>query len=373
MGAALRGNLDDFAIPEIFQLIGHQRKTGLLEVSGTKGRTRVAFDGGALVWAAPVGEDEFASLAGFLVRCGLVPYPVVQAKMSESRVSARALPDLLVAEEIVEEQDIRAISDLMTRETLFALMAQVGGSFEFLAGPVDHDLPSDRLMVAEQILMDGMRMQDEWKTFAGQLPDEADVLEMLVPVDDYCARLEDGAKVDADRVRLVSHFVNGENSFRNIIDLSRLGTFSAGRLLADLRRAGIVDVVDPAYRNHRRRRGAGIGRVMAWAKFSLAACLPLILLAGVSVGLFAKHLDRLSGPGRSIAQRPLEDARAQFGRQRLHNLLEARRHGTGLWPHGLNFLAQADEGVEGGLTPESASAYYYMRRGDGIVLLAPRR
>ena len=34
MAVALRGNLSDFGIGEVFQLIGQQRKTGVLEVDG---------------------------------------------------------------------------------------------------------------------------------------------------------------------------------------------------------------------------------------------------------------------------------------------------------------------------------------------------
>ena len=56
MPAALKGNLDDFGIAEIFQLIGHQRKTGILDVHGPKNHVRAAFDQGALAWAEPVGE-----------------------------------------------------------------------------------------------------------------------------------------------------------------------------------------------------------------------------------------------------------------------------------------------------------------------------
>ena len=49
MSVALHGNLRDFGIGEVFQLIGQQQKTGLLEVSDEELRLRIAFDGGAVV------------------------------------------------------------------------------------------------------------------------------------------------------------------------------------------------------------------------------------------------------------------------------------------------------------------------------------
>jgi hypothetical protein len=228
-------------------------------------------------------------------------------------------------------------------------------------------------MVAEQVLMDGMRMQDEWQTFAAEIPADADVLDSFGSVDDYCQRLEDGGQGGSERVRLVSALANGNHSFREIIDLSRLGTFAAGKIIADLRRSGLIEVASPALRPRRRRQRGVVARVVGFGKLAIATAVPILLLGMVTVGLFIQRLDTGPIKGRVIAYRPLEEARAQFARQRLHNLLEARRHGSGLWPHELDFLSQGGWGEHEGLTRESVSAYYYMRRGDGIVLLAPRR
>ena len=373
MAVALRGNLKDFAIAEIFQLIGHQRKTGLLEINAPTSRMRVAFDGGALVWAAPVGDDEEGALRDFLARCGLVSSRVLEAKMHEGRASARPLSDLIVSEGLVSHEDIEAVSFLMTQETLFELMGLEGGSFEFLARSISHETPPGQMMVAEQVLMDGMRMQDEWRTFAEELPAEGDILESFGSAEDYCQRLEDGGQGGSERVRLVSALVNGRRSFRDIIDRSRLGTFAAGKIVADLRRVGLLEVASPALRPRRRRTAGMLARVAGVGRLALAAVIPLVLLGMVTAGLFFQSLDSRTAPGRVIAHRPLEEARAQFARQRLHNVLEARRHENGLWPHGLDFLSQGPWGEHEGLTRESVSAYYYMRRGDGIVLLAPRR
>ena len=51
MAIALRGNLKDFGIAEVFQLIGQQRKTGLLEISAKGRQVCLAFSDGAVVRA----------------------------------------------------------------------------------------------------------------------------------------------------------------------------------------------------------------------------------------------------------------------------------------------------------------------------------
>ncbi|MCP4038759.1 MAG: DUF4388 domain-containing protein, partial [bacterium] len=44
MGVALNGNLQDFGIAEVFQLIGQQRKTGMLNISHAGREVCLAFD-----------------------------------------------------------------------------------------------------------------------------------------------------------------------------------------------------------------------------------------------------------------------------------------------------------------------------------------
>ena len=54
MSVALRGNLRDFGIADVFQLIGQQRKTVVLEFTSDAGvRVQLRFDCGNVVSAAP--------------------------------------------------------------------------------------------------------------------------------------------------------------------------------------------------------------------------------------------------------------------------------------------------------------------------------
>ena len=73
MTVALHGNLRDFGIGEVFQLIGQQRKTGVLEVRGEQGEVELRFDSGGVVAAAPAAERPDAPLVEMIVRCGVVP------------------------------------------------------------------------------------------------------------------------------------------------------------------------------------------------------------------------------------------------------------------------------------------------------------
>ena len=50
---ALEGTIKDFGLPDIFQLIGLQRKTGLLTLKNEKDQVTVSFENGMVVNAEP--------------------------------------------------------------------------------------------------------------------------------------------------------------------------------------------------------------------------------------------------------------------------------------------------------------------------------
>ena len=81
MAASLRGDLKDFGIADVFQLIGQQRKTGVLEFNGDSQPIQILFDKGAVVSAAPIGSWPEAAFGEMLMRCGLLSRDQSKADM----------------------------------------------------------------------------------------------------------------------------------------------------------------------------------------------------------------------------------------------------------------------------------------------------
>lgn len=375
MAVALHGNLKDFGIAEVFQLIGQQRKTGLLEITGESQRVQLAFDAGAVVWAAPVGKTEFAVLGDRLVRCGLVTRATLAEMIHESETSARPLPALLVQNAAVAQEDLEQISELLSRETIFEVMRWTGGSFHFTAQAIHHTVPPEKLLGAEQILMDGLRMLDEWQTFQSAVPDDEMVFHRIGRLDVYRqqVQVQAGGRAHSEATDRVFQLVDGRLPVRRIIDLSRLGTFEATRILAELRQAGLIAPVEGRRARAIRPKARVALPVGAALRGIAASVVPMALLAGVT--WLAMQGRPVAGAlsGDPILQRPLEAAVAQFERRRIENALEASRYLTGRWPEG-PADARAWAAVETmALAPESADAYYFARREGAIVLLAPER
>jgi hypothetical protein len=372
MGVALHGNLKDFGIAEVFQLIGQQRKTGLLEIAGDSHKVQLAFDEGAVVWASPVGDSEFAVLGDRLVRCGLITRQKLDGLVRESEASARSLTSLLVSSDSVAESDLDEINGLLSRETIFDVMRWPGGSFHFSAQAVHHDTPPEKLLAAEQILMDGLRMVDEWQTFSELVPSDETVFQRVGQLEVHREKqgMDPETAAQADRI---FQLVDGRLTARRIIDLSRLGTFEATRILADLHRNRVIGPLDAsALRSVKRKRRPArpIGKI---ARFAVAAAFPIALLVGiVQFGLQQSPIssDLVGAP---MGRHPLVEVRDQFERRRIASSLEVMRLVDGEWPEDLETAAARASEHDLALAPPASRPYYYAKQEKGFLLLVPKR
>ena len=373
MSVALHGNLRDFGIGEVFQLIGQQQKTGLLEVQNEEVRLRIAFDTGAVVMGDRVGAYEQATLGDMLVRAGLItPQRLVELERQIAEHGAE-LEALLRERGELRGEQLDEIVSLVTRETLFELLRWTRGSFHFSAGPVVHGRSAAQCIPAEQLLMDGLRMVDEWRSFDEAAVDPEAVFEAASRFEDF-RRAQPGEGPDklavAERLFLL---IDGREPVRRVVDLSRLGSFEGARWLTRFRRAGLIERVLPApsakkQRRRQGRQGFTQGRGVIGTLF---AVLPWLFLGAI---VLRQPLSPPRGGAETLSQRALlHQTEASFETLRLRNLADAYRYARGEWPAGLTDLRRFfhDARRHQPLAPLDPREYYFAQRGDSFLVLAP--
>jgi hypothetical protein len=373
MSVALRGNLEDFGIADVFQLVGQQRKTGILEFTGTDGRrVQLRFDRGAVVSAAPAESRAHESLGDMFVRCGFLTRDQVDALHAECEPSGQSLPRLAVARGWIDEEKLEIIEDLLTRETIFEVLRWSGGSFDFRAQQVFHRRAIDTLLGAEQILMDGLRMVDEWQSFADLVPSEDTVFQRVGRFETYRDQVSGEMARHLAQAERVFYLIDGRLKVRRVIDLSLLGSFDATRALAALYDAGVIAPLDAgSLQRLRRARPKVLPRTDArgW----VATLVPLALLALVA---FATYWGNAAPPQAGVFAIPpsaLDLVRDNYATLRVRHALEAYRMSGGHWPRRLAQLSEHGILAPDELASDQGHPYYYVERAEGAVLLAPER
>jgi hypothetical protein len=190
------------------------------------------------------------------------------------------------------------------------------------------------------------------------------------PVRDVFPTPEQMDRLDAD-ARAVFALVNGERNLAELIVRSRLDPLRALDAFASLATASLVRLVVPGKVPTRRvppivGRAAGAWRDWVAAALPLAMLFIWLVLPGGSPGPAATD-------PFVIAQDPLAAARAAHEVERLRAAVDAHRFAEGRFPEKLQALVQGGYLPAAALTDEHGRPYYYAKRGDEFVLLAPER
>ena len=367
MAVALRGNLSDFGIGEVFQLIGQQRKTGLLEVDQGGRRLHVGFVEGCVVWATPKGDHEDAALGELLVRTGtLAPEQLVEFEPHLREPGA--LRRLALQDARVPQRTFDALEELLAREAIFELLRWSSGSFHFTAEKLRDRGGAARRWPAEQILMDGLRMVDEWRALDPDARRDDAVFRCTAPFDTYRSAVRGESSDQLAAAARLYDLVDGQRPARRLFDLAGLSTFDGARLLSGLRRAGVLEPTAGRTAAAAPAPRLGAERPPARLRPLVAGVLPFVALA-----LVAWLAQRPAAPvARGLTPDPLDAARAAFAAERLRNAVEAWRFAHGRSPRDLAELEADGWPVGAPMAPPVADPYpMRSAAGDAFVVLAP--
>jgi hypothetical protein len=203
---ALQGDLSEFGLVDIIQLIDLGKKTGGVEIHGARG-----------------GE----TLDGWVF-------------FNEGKICAAQL------------------GPLTGEEAAYTLFTCSAGPFKLHEGM---PLPAPNIGVSnEVVIMEGIGRQDEWASIAERVPPKTTVMK-LVPNPRSSSR---EINLEADKWRVLT-MINGKNTVADIARLSGLGDYATFKIIVELMDAGLIDgkaqapVSAPVYPDLERLAVAGIG------------------------------------------------------------------------------------------------------------------
>lgn len=371
MSVGLSGNLQDFGLADVFQLIGQQRKTGVLELRSKRSRVQLIFDNGAVVNAAPAGgrEGDPDPLSDMLVRCGLLTRERAVAAEAACKTSAQPLARAVTERAWVGARELARVQDVLTRDTIFDVLRWTKGSFDFLARPVEHDRDTASLLGAEQILMDGLRMLDEWRELAARVPADGTVFQRFGRFESYAEQAGDESPARIEASRRLFALIDGRLSMRRVIDLALVGSFEGMRTFTALQEAGVIQAIRSDGRPARGAHRSGAALLLDALSGAASSLLPFGLLVGAVV-LAAQHPARVA-PAHPIERTSLESLREGHAARRLVAAQDTYRLLEGRWPERLDDLAERGIVDANALAAPEGRPYYSSHRDDGVILLAP--
>jgi len=361
---ALKGTISDFGLADICQLIGIQRKTGVLTLDSGEEVVSVKFVEGEVVGADTRSQSVEDLLGAVLVRTGRITEAQLAHALKLQKRTLQRLGYVLVDAKLISEPDLVEALRVQSLQIIYRLFRWRSGSYDFTATDnLDYDEKHFAPIRAETILMEGARMIDEWPIIERKVTSDDQVFRLTpagrslqCDVDsigvtdlDIQFRFDDeghvvpGQKERASDATLSSEereilsLIDGKRTAAEINDCSTLGEFDTYRILADMLTRSFIEKVKRATAHDAATRPKGLsGRLF---QALLGGGLGLVALATL-----ATLHDNTMSPWRLIeretatAQLHLYASRARL--ERIEQAIAVYYLDTASFPPALEALAQ---------------------------------
>jgi hypothetical protein len=237
---ALKGNLRDFPITQILNLVNLACKTGTLVIDGPDEIARVSFREGKLAYAQLGQED--SGLAAVLHRnrkINTAQYRILHERAAN--ITDKELGLMLINAGFITQQDVIASLQQYFAGVVRRLFSWVDGFFHF---EIETGIPADKIAVRvdlENLIIEGSRQMREWEQLQAEIPS----LDMSLKFAERPGANIRNVNLSVEEWRVVS-YINPKNTIRQIGRATKMNDMEIRRIIYSLLQAGLVEVIRPA-------------------------------------------------------------------------------------------------------------------------------
>lgn len=246
---ALKGTLKDFSLADILQLIGIQRKTGVLNLHGEEDLVSISFVQGTIVSAESAGRRIEERVVSVLVKWGhCTPDQLDQARKTQQQTLDR-LWTVLLHQQSVTGDEVRQALQLQVENIIYPVFRWLDGEYSFIQeADIDYDQEHLTPIHSETVLMEGVRMLDEWPLLERKIRSVDTIFsraqvsgEMVVSDDDKAMKQVSGnqLRMSGEEFRIYD-LVDGVRTVEQIQELSPTHDFNTISVLCDLLGLGLI-------------------------------------------------------------------------------------------------------------------------------------
>ncbi|MGA8809971.1 MAG: DUF4388 domain-containing protein [Thermoanaerobaculia bacterium] len=345
---ALEGTLKDFSLADIFQLIGLQRKTGVLTLRTSDDTVTVTFLDGKVVGADSLNHRLENRLGHVLIRSELLTQDQLNRALEIQKETLQRLGFILVHYGIISVDALKQALQLQILQIIFRLFRWKDGEYHFSQETtIEYDRDYVVPVSAESILMEGARMIDEWPiiekrirsydmVFRKKLTDQEIVVVGAEEADEIDFDASDSSRrrrpIISDKIRIsreekvIYDLVDGTMTVRDVMEMSKFSEFDTAKALYELLTRDLIEEV----------RGSAAAEVLAAQATPLDETdvaetpvpLPLVavlaMLAILSLATsFRNPLNSLNPLGPAQRSSSVEETRKAISIQRIGQIGEA--------------------------------------------------
>jgi hypothetical protein len=166
----VQGKISDFSIPEIFQLVSSQGKSGSLAISGNDRVTIFLFADGRVVDVQPDRREPRSLLGTMLRDAGYLTDSELARLLDARGGGAKKIGEILVERGKISPDVLARYLTLQVKECLFDVLTLQDGEYRFEGFAVRPSPWGGEPLRPDVLMMEGMQFLDEYPLFRQKLP-----------------------------------------------------------------------------------------------------------------------------------------------------------------------------------------------------------
>lgn len=237
----LHGNLQEFSLPNILQLVKMSAKTGSLTIRREGESGKIFFRNGLITYAC--SSPQALPLGERLVKAGAISRAQLKQALSAQKKSSEGerLGRILLEHRHIDRETLEQAVREQIEDSAFTFFSWSDGEFEFGAdeSPQEEDILVE--MNVENVIMEGCRRIDEWE----QIFEHLGSLERVPHLASNDRVEDDGTlTLTAEEWRVAVH-VDGRADINTILHDCGLDRFHGAKVIHGLFSRGLITVSEP--------------------------------------------------------------------------------------------------------------------------------
>lgn len=256
---ALAGNIKEFGLADIFQIVSLQQKTGELLVQGKEGSVNILLESGFIVGANATFRSIEERLERALERSEAINKFQLKRALETQKKTLQPLWTVLAETKAVNVETLKNVLSQQIHETIYHILRWTEGEYRFEPKKsVEYDRQLISPINTEFLVMEGFRITDEWPEVEKVITSFQLMVRRAPHVD---APPQDLSEGEAKLFKLLAQ----DHSVQDLIDMGQQGEFETCQNLYGLMKRKIVERVPDKKGNavvQKRSSSVGVGDIV---------------------------------------------------------------------------------------------------------------
>ncbi|MCP4396990.1 MAG: DUF4388 domain-containing protein [bacterium] len=268
---ALAGNIKEFGLADIFQIVSLQQKTGSLSVKGKEGTVTILLEKGLIVGADASFRSIEERLQRTLAHSAAISKFQLQRALETQKKTSQPLWTVLAETKSIDFQALQGMLSQQIHETVYHVLRWSEGEYRFEPQKnVVYDRQLTKPINTEFLVMEGFRITDEWA-----------YVEKVITSFQLEVRRKSGSPDTPDGLSdaesKIYTLLTEERSVQDLIDMGQIGEFDTCQITYELIQKGLVERIPGTVKKGKAPDAA--------RRSSVAATDLLVKIASVVLGI----------------------------------------------------------------------------------------